>query len=87
MRTMTLCLDMVTAPRARVEVMITGSISGVSPTAMLMAKRSAPDQSLLKIPLIKNTTGTITSIIRTSSLLTASTPRSKLLLARSPLNN
>ena len=29
----TLCLDMETAPLAKVEVMITGSISGVSPTA------------------------------------------------------
>ncbi len=75
---------MVTAPRARVEVMITGSISGVNPTATLMAKSRELDQSPFTRPLMRKTAGVITSIIRASRRLTAPTPRSKLVFALSP---
>ncbi len=83
-RTITLCLDIETAPFARVEVIIIGSISGVRPTAMLKENKRALAQSPLAIPLITNTIGTINSIIRTNRPLTESTPLSKLVLALSP---
>ncbi len=81
---MTLCRDMETAPLASVEVMIMGSISGVRPTAMLIAKSRACAQSPFATPLIRKTMGTMTSIMRTKRLLTEETPRSKLVFARSP---
>ena len=60
-------LLIVTAPLARQVVTIMGSISGVRPTAMLMAKSPASSQSPLVMPLITNTKGTITimNLIRT----------------------
>ena len=56
-RTITFLRDIDTAPLASVEVMITGSISGVSPTAMLIANRKAVDQSFFATPLMTNTIG------------------------------
>ena len=73
-----------TAPFASVEVMMTGSISGVRPTAIVMENRSASPQSPFVKPLMSSTTGTMTSMSRIKRLLTESTPRSKLFFARSP---
>ena len=82
--TMVCFLLMDTAPLARQVVTIMGSISGVSPTAMEMAKRNASSQSPLVMPLMKKTRGTITSIKRMSTQETAFTPLVKLVSAASP---
>ena len=58
---------MITAPFARLAVIIIGNISGVNPTATLNANTPASNQSPSVNPLIKNTTGTKTSIKRINS--------------------
>ncbi|MPM72367.1 hypothetical protein SDC9_119341 [bioreactor metagenome] len=78
---------MLTAPLASVEVIMTGSISGVKPTAMLIENSRASSQSPLATPLIRKTMGIKRNIMRTNKLLTESTPRSKLVFARSPVND
>ena len=82
--TMTFLRDMATAPLARLAVTIIGSISGVRPTATDSANRNASTQSPLVSPLMRSTSGTITSMKRISSQLTLLTPRSKLVSARWP---
>ena len=82
--TMVFFLLMATAPLARQVVTIIGSISGVRPTAMEMAKRNACSQSPLVTPLIKNTSGTITNIKRISTQDTEFTPLVKLVSTASP---
>ena len=57
------CLAISTDPLTRLLVTITGSISGVSPTAVAIAKINALSQSPLVKPLIKNTRGAITAVI------------------------
>ena len=76
--------DMDIAPLARQVVTIIGSISGVRPTATEMANRNAPSQSPLVRPLMKNTTGTITSMKRIRTQETAFTPFVKLVSTASP---
>ena len=73
-------LDISTAPFAIVEAMMTGSISGVSPTAMVIENMREFHQSLLVNRLIRSTTGTMITIILMRRLLTLSTPFSKLFL-------
>lgn len=82
--TMVFFLLMDTAPLARQVVTIMGSISGVRPTAMEMPNRKASSQSPLVSPLMKNTSGTITSMKRISTQDTAFTPRVKLVSTASP---
>ena len=81
--TMTFWRESVTAPLASVEVTIMGSISGVSPTAMDRAKRSASSQLPLVKPLMKSTSGAITSMKRIKSQLTLLTPTWKAVGVRS----
>ncbi len=69
---------------ARFAVTISGSISGVRPTATDNANRNACSQSCLSRPLIRKTIGTITAMKRISSQLTLFTPRSKLVCTRWP---
>ncbi len=57
------CFDISTEPLTRLLVTITGSISGVKPTAVAIAKIKALNQSPLVKPLIKNTRGAITAVI------------------------
>ena len=76
-------LLMATAPLARHVVTIMGSISGVRPTAMLMANRPASSQLPFVTPLIKKTNGTITIIKRMSTHETLLTPLEKLVSAAS----
>ena len=66
-----------TAPLARQVVTIIGSISGVSPTAIEMAKSSASIQSSLVMPLMTNTMGTMTSMKRINNHETELMPFSK----------
>ena len=82
--TIVLCRDIATAPLARFVVTIIGSISGVSPTATARANSSASSQSPLVRPLIRNTSGTITSMKRMRSQLTLLTPTSKAVVGRRP---
>ena len=82
--TMVCFLLMETAPLARQVVTIMGSISGVSPTAIEIPNRNASSQSPFVIPLIKNTSGTITSIKRIRTQETALTPLVKLVSTASP---
>ena len=77
-------LLMETAPFARQVVTIIGSISGVSPTATEIPNRKASSQSPFVIPLIKNTSGTMTSINRIRTHETAFTPLVKLVSTASP---
>ena len=70
------------APVARVEVMITGSISGVRPTAILIENSRALNQSFLTTAFITNISGIIRSIILIKSLETSFTPFSKDVLSR-----
>ena len=79
---MTFLRDNVTAPLARVEVTIMGSISGVRPTATDSANRKASVQLPLVKPLISKTTGTMTKAKRISSQLTLLTPAWKALISR-----
>jgi hypothetical protein len=72
--TTTLLRDSTTAPLARVDVTIIGSISGVSPTATESANSRACVQSPLVSPLSRNTMGTITRAKRISSQLTPFSP-------------
>ena len=65
--TMTFFLDIAIAPFDRQTVTIIGSISGVSPTATATAKKKASPQSPFVSPLIRNTSGTITSMKRSIS--------------------
>ena len=84
------CLTMVfsraiaMAPRARLALTIIGSISGVRPTAMAMAKKNASIQFPLMRPFRKNTIGTITSMNRMSTQVYRLTPRSKLVSSCCP---
>ena len=82
--TMVCFLLMETAPLARQVVTIMGSISGVKPTAIEMPKRNASSQSPLVMPLMKNTSGTMTSMKRISTQETALTPLVKLVSTASP---
>lgn len=82
--TTTLRRAMATAPLARLDDTIMGSISGVRPTPTARANRKASVQSPLAKPLISSTTGTMTSMKRISSQLTLFTPRSKAVCAREP---
>ena len=66
--------DSTSAPLARVDVTIMGSISGVRPTATDSANKKACGQSPLVRPLTRNTMGTITSAKRISNQLTLLTP-------------
>ena len=61
---MTFFLDMASAPLARFTVTIIGSISGVSPTATARPKSSASIQLCLVMPMMRNTTATITTMKR-----------------------
>ena len=81
---MVLCRAITTAPLARLVVTIIGSISGVSPTATETANRSASSQSPLVIPLMRNTSGVITSKKRINIQLTRLMPLSKLVSGRAP---
>src|SRR5471032_1568252 len=81
--TTTFFFDSFTAPLARVLVTIIGSISGVRPTATDKANRNASIQSPLVQPLIRKTSGAITSAKRISSQLTLLTPASKAVGVRS----
>ena len=83
--TITLRRLMATAPLAKLELTIMGSISGVSPTATASAKSEASSQSPLVNPLMKSTTGAMTSMKRISTQLTLLTPRSKAVMARVPM--
>ncbi len=74
------------APLARLAVTISGSISGVRPTATEIANRNASRKLPLSHQLIAKTTGTITAMIRISSHDTLFTPRSKLVSARWPVS-
>ncbi len=69
---------MATAPFARQVDTIIGSISGVRPTAIEMAKSAADIQLPFVNPLIKNTMGTMTSIKRMSTHEIELIPFSKL---------
>ena len=60
----TFSFAIMTAPLARLAVIIIGNISGVNPTATLSANTPASNQSLSVKPLITNTTGTSTNIKR-----------------------
>ena len=82
--TMVCFLLMETAPFARQVVTIMGSISGVKPTAMEMPNKKASNQSPLVMPLMKNTSGTMTIIKRISTHETALTPLVKLVSTASP---
>ena len=62
---------------------IRGSISGVSPTAVVTPNRNALVQSLVR-PLIRNTTGTITSMNLMRVKLTFLIPASKAVSGRTP---
>ena len=70
--------DRYTAPLARVEVTIIGSISGVRPTAIDSANRNASVQAPGVLPFVKplisSTIGVITIMKRISSQLTLFTP-------------
>src|SRR6476661_2923273 len=63
---------------------MTGSISGVSPTATATANIAACAQLPLTKPLTANTIGAITNMKRTRVQPTVRTPRSKLDSGRSP---
>ena len=80
---MTFLRDRKTAPLARVEVTIIGSISGVRPTATESANSRASIQSCFVKPLMKNTSGAMTSMKRINSQLTLFTPVWKDVGARS----
>ena len=71
---MTFWRESTTAPLARVDVTIMGSISGVSPTATDSANRKASGQSPLVKPLSSSTMGTMTSAKRINSHETLFTP-------------
>src|SRR5450759_3677817 len=73
-----------TAPLARLVVTIIGSISGVSPTATETANSSDSSQSPLVIPLMRSTSGVITSKKRINIQLTRLMPLSKLVSGRAP---
>ena len=75
--TTTFLFDSATEPFARHAVTIIGSISGVSPTAMLTANRAAPSHSPFVKPLMRNTTGTIASMKPMRICDTEFTPFSK----------
>ena len=64
------------APRASVVVTMTGSISGVSPTATAAANSPASDQFPVTDPLTTSTIGTMTSMNRINVQLTERTPMS-----------
>ena len=68
---------MAIAPLDRQTETIIGSISGVNPTATASEKKNASCQSCLVSPLIRNTSGTITSMNRIISHVNFLTPRSK----------
>ena len=65
------------APLARLIVTIIGSISGARPTATETANRKACSQSPLVRPLTMNTSGTITSMKRSTSQMKRLMPWSK----------
>ena len=73
-----------TAPFARLAVTMTGSISGVSPTATAMAKMKDSCQLPLVNPLMTKTAGTMTPMKRIRSQDTFLMPLSKLVSLRCP---
>ena len=76
--TITCVFAIAIAPLLRHTDTIIGSISGVSPTATASAKKNACVQSCFVSPLIRNTSGTITAMIRIMSQVKSFTPLSKL---------
>ena len=62
-------LDMFTAPLARDDIMITGSISGMMPTAMVTPNISDSSQFPLVIKLAIKMMGTMITMNRIRSLL------------------
>ena len=79
--TMTFLRPIATAPLDRHTVTIIGSISGVRPTATATAKKKACIQLPLVRPLMRNTSGTITSMKRSMSQVNWAMPRSKAVCA------
>ena len=75
--TMTFFRDMASAPLDRQTETIIGSISGVRPTATASEKKKASFQSCLVRPLMRKTSGTITSMNRIISQVNLLTPLSK----------
>ena len=63
---------------------MSGSISGVSPTATASAKSNAPDQPFVR-PFTTNTIGTMMSMNVMRSQLTLLTPLSKLVRDLAPV--
>ena len=82
--TMTFFLDMARAPLARFTVTIIGSISGVSPTATARPKSRASTQLCLVMPMMRNTTATMTTMKRIMSQVKPEIPLSKLVFERWP---
>ncbi len=76
--TITFLRDMAMAPRDRHTETIIGSISGVRPTATASAKKKASIQLCFVRPLMRNTSGTMTSMKRIISQVNRATPLSKL---------
>ena len=79
--TMVCLRDMFTAPLARDEVMMTGSISGMMPTAMVMPNIRDSSQLPLVRKLAMKMTGTMTTMKLISRRLTEARFSSKLLLS------
>ena len=82
--TMTFFFDIAMAPLARFTVTIIGSISGVSPTATASPKSRAPAQSCFVMPMMRNTTATITTMNWIMSHVKPDIPLSKFVLERWP---
>lgn len=75
--TTTFLLAILFAPLARLAVTIMGSISGVSPTAIEMAKSKASSQSPFVNPLMRKTMGAIVNMKRMRTQLMRLIPMSK----------
>ena len=80
--TMTFLRDIASAPLARLTVTIIGSISGVRPTATATANSNASSQLPLVRPLMRKTSGTITTMKRIISQVNRVMPLSKLVSTR-----
>ncbi len=74
--TMTCFLPIETAPFDRQIVTIIGSISGVRPTATATAKKKASPHEPFVRPLIRKTSGTITAMKPSMSIVKRAMPRS-----------
>ncbi len=71
------CLDISTEPLTKFVVTITGSISGVKPTAVAIAKIKALIQSPLVSPLIMKTSGAMIAVMVINNLEMFLIPTSK----------